>query len=820
VTTVEARPPIARRILRASAIRIRLANRKLAKAEAARKQEWQAEAWDYFDAVPEVKSLMWFLGNAMSKLKLYVAVRPLDDPNAAPLPATDPEAGIPLALAQRAQLEIDRMKGQLGGRSEIIRELTMNLNIAGECYLVYRGPRSQTVGGELLLIDESWEVRSTREVTVKGDGEYYIKDDPNGPGDGVKLDENIDAIVRIYQRHPGASALADCHMRGVLSECELLVLLTNELKAESKSRQSAGILTLPNELSQGPMNTDDVEGEDGEEAEADPFEDALMNALVAPIEDPAAAEAVYPLIVRGEAEFLHPNFFRHFSLARDTTSQIEERIEKRVERLARGLNAPVEATMGHQATTFANAFQVNEDVFEDHLQPGAVLLVDALTVGVLRPNLLDAGAGDPALIERLIVWFDPADIFKHVDPQEKAKEAYDIGAISWEAYRSYNGFNDGDAPDPIEQLFRAILDLRRVDPNLVDAIIREYDPNIKPPPPVQDTSGGGGGTTASVDPRVQSLQLLAHLLRSPGSTEAITAAAGRVKRSRGALGVRLFEIDRELRTKLLAATDRAVTRALERAGTKLKVARKPVWGTTLKSVHSRYAASVLGPEVVRASGFQDEDLIGDDAWIALEEQFRAWGAQSQRQALDVVNDVIGISTADRTALQLRQAADLDQAWSWMSDQLHDLAIAKLYSPDAAAHVVGEFDPTLTVPTGLVRQAISRAGGTSLDVTGTSPFVAVTASGDAPGGIGLGGLVLDYLSTNDTLVEAYEWVYGPAARQHPFEEHEALDGVTFRNFDADVLAAGDWIGDYYFPGDHDGCACDFIPTFALPEDIEE
>jgi hypothetical protein len=844
-------------VLRAAAVRVRLDHRKLAKKQQARKQGWQDEAWDYFDEVPEVKSLLWFLGNAASKLKIYVAVRPDDDPNAAPIPATDPESGIPLALAQRAQAELNRLKGPLGGRSEIQRECKMNLEAVGECYLVGRAPRmlyadpndpSKTTAVtafdtpprgtvEVGIIPEEWDIRSTREVTVKGDGAYYIRDDPSSSNEGEKLDERVDTIIRIYQRHPGASALADCNMRGVLSECELLTLLTNELKAESKSRQSAGFMTLPNELSYGSgsvtiIDPDDgtegepnVEGEDAEEAETDAFEEALMQAIVAPIEDPAAPESVYPLLIRGEAQYLHPDFLRHFSIARDTTQLIEERIEKRVERLARGMNAPVETTMGHQSTTFANAGQVDEDTYEDHLEPGFVLFVDALTVGYLIPNLLDGLAGDPTLIERLIVWFDPSDVIRRTDPVSDADKGLEVGAISWDAWRTYKGFSEADQPDILEHLFRAVLNTSRPDPNLVDAIIRELDPGLDIPEPVQIEAAQDG--QAAVDPRVAALRLLVGALRSDRRPEVLAASARVAAREASRPSRQLAAIDPALRSKIIAAADRALARVIEKAGTRLKV-KGVQTNALLKTVAPMYAASTLGRSLVAAAGFHDDDLIGDDAWISLETQYRAWVADAQSKSLKLAQSIAPMTTPHVTELARRQASDLEASWEWLADELHTLAIAKLYEPDAPEPNAGEFDPTVRIPAGMIRQALARAGGANniepvnnlraAAISVEIPSYVARDNGGPLGGIGNGALITEALTDSGAAVEAYEWVYGPAFRKSPFEEHEALDGETFVDFDADVLAAGDWVGDFYFPGDHDGCACDFVATWAMPGDL--
>lgn len=283
-----------------------------------------------------------------------------------------------------------------------------------------------------------------------------------------------------------------------------------------------------------------------------------------------------------------------------------------------------------------------------------------------------------------------------------------------------------------------------------------------------------------------------------------------------------MEIDRDLRSRLFQAANAAMTRALERAGNRLK-AKASGTRAVLKSVHPIYAAATMGPQLVAASGFELNDLIDGAAWDGLEAQYMTWGEHAQRQALELANRFVGLSGAQREALGVRQAQDLAEGWQWMKESMNSLAHRNLFAPDPIQIARGEFDPTARVPTGLVRQAVARAGGeTAIEVRGTDVFVALS-NNDPLGGIGTGELIMDTLTEGGALVEAYEWTYGPAFRQHPFEPHLDLDGLIFENFDSDLLTTGDdgeWVGDLYFPGDHDGCACDITPVLVLPEDLEE
>lgn len=808
----------------AAATRVRLDDTKLAGKQAARRQDWQEEAWDYFDDVPEIKFTTWFFGNAMAKLQLFVAVRP--EGGGDPIPVSDARSGVSPIVAARAQAELDRLKGPLGGKPELLRALSMNLEIAGEAYLVGLGPREVTTrdpltGMDVIQVsDEAWSIKSVSEVSQQN-GVYKVTEAPGAESSkGIELDPELDTIIRIWQRHPRYSLLPDCNMRGVLGECEALVLLSNQVKAEAKSRASAGIFTLPNELSFGP--TDTTEPVDGDD-KGDPFSEEFTDALTEPIEDPASAASVVPLLLRGPAEFLSDQYLRHITFSRDGSAELEARITARIERVARGLNAPVEVVMGHQSTTFANAAQIDEDTYEDHLEPRCDLLADAFTVGYLHPQLLDGGL-DEVIVEPLFIWYDPSALIGKTDPKDSADVGVDKGMISEEAWRRVMGWTEEDAPDALEQLIRSGLRRGILTADLTKTLLEmlgvpiDVVPIPKAAAPDEETPAEPAEAAAFIE--------LARMLIERGEPEeprrAVTASArGGPDTAGKKAGRKLAALDRSLRDRLLVAADRAMHRALERAGNRIK-ARQGVHRELVRQVPPRYAAATLGPSLTAAAGFTDEELIGDEAWSALEAQWYAWGAQSQQEALNIASALTGFTVEERTALGLRQAADLQEGWDWFKEALtarsHDL----LFDPDPVGITAGEFDPNSTVPTGLVREAVARAGGAdgiqSLGEGGA--WVSVKNGGEPLGGIGTGDLLMNAMTRGGGMVEAYEWDYGSAFRAHPFEEHEALDGLIFANFDDNSLGnTASWLPTTsYFPGDHAGCACDFIPILVAADDV--
>ena len=79
-----------------------------------------------------------------------------------------------------------------------------------------------------------------------------------------------------------------------------------------------------------------------------------------------------------------------------------------------------------------------------------------------------------------------------------------------------------------------------------------------------------------------------------------------------------------------------------------------------------------------------------------------------------------------------------------------------------------------------------------------------------GGIGTGELLSTAVVDEGVIIEGYQWSYGEAFRNHPYEPHADLDGEVAES----PLDFGEVDFGPAMPGDHDGCCCDpLIPVYA-------
>lgn len=222
---------------------------------------------------------------------------------------------------------------------------------------------------------------------------------------------------------------------------------------------------------------------------------------------------------------------------------------------------------------------------------------------------------------------------------------------------------------------------------------------------------------------------------------------------------------------------------------------------------------VLGERALAAAGGAEAVFSG--AWDALGADFLSWSAAARTDALAIASRMAAsLSTAEQARLATALADSTEVAWQWLKSELDALATDRLFNP-AVLDELGEAALSGSVPPGLLRQAVARAGGAAgLVVEDDGTWVVVGRGGKVPaGGIATGELIMGALTDNGLMVEGYRWVYGPALRARPFQPHADLDGVVFENFDDAVLANDTgWPPlAYYFPGDHPGCICDFEPV---------
>jgi hypothetical protein len=827
--------PLHRGALTASA-RVITPDQGKALGKRVRARAWQTASFAYRVAVPEVGYVMRFLGNNSNHIRLFVGDRPPGADEVVELDEDygwidgdgtrvyDPDA-LPPEMVAQAQDALDRLTGSSpsGGGAAVLSPVVQAFEGPGECYLVGRYDPDVDL--------ESWAVHSISELTPM-DG-FYLGQDRTGPagywrlvtGEGrdaeqVDLDPATTTVIRLWRADSQWSSEPDSPMRTLVGVCERLLLIDRANDASLRSRASGnGFILMPDELGFGPDGgEDDPDAPDGDE-----FQREMATQLTAPlIQDGSAASAV-PGVIYGPYAYL--DRIRHLTVDRPLDPKLADLEARLLTRLGIGLDVPPEVLTGYADVNHWNVAQVSEDTFKLHQEPVTIDAVEALSIGYMRSVLADAG-WPLDLVNRVVIWFDPASLIAPRDQRDAANDAFDRGQISGKAYRRLLHLDEGDAPedvdDPDTPVGKTGLTLQRLQAlvQMADSLLqRGFLPE---------------SVTAALGLPIEHTGLVPVAFRSPEELEtapapalpgeappaAVTAAASSTGKEPTAaqrrLSRRLMQIDRDLRIKLQAAADAALHRALERAGNRLRAKARGNTTAAAKvdGVPGPLVAAALGRTLVAALDADDGDLLRE-AFDRLRGQWTEWTAAAAEDAIDTAARLTGRDRNDpevaRAVAGLRDSfADAaDAAWPALEGDLNELATGLMYEPNPAVDPLGEL-PDALVPPGIIRAALAAVGGLS------SAHPGVATSGNPLPGLTSGQLLSAFLRDGGAEPVEYEWAYGISSR--PFKPHEALDGQVFTDFTDDVLSTAHfpdaaWIGGSLVPGDHKGCHCDYAVHWA-------
>jgi len=475
------------RSLTAAATQVRLNDKgeadKFRNRRMAQSSGWQTEAWEYYDAIGEVKYAFNLVASVISRIRLYAAI--VEDPSEAPKPVRM-SSTIPVDLATAAERALARLDSAYGGQAGLLRDVALNLSVTGECYLI----QSPSMAGH--GIPESWDIRSVDELSIDAKGNYVIagrreyqagNSTTNPAQRGLIKLPNTAFVGRIWRAHPRFSDEADSSLKGMLDLCAELLLLNRTFRATARSRLNAGALYLPDGLSVASTpdpnypyeDADGIYAEPTPEELADEFEDQLIDAMTTPIRDEDSASAVVPLIIRGPAEL--GDKIKQFKFERSFDPALAERSDRVLDRILQGLDVPKDVVTGLANVKYSNALQIDETLYKTHIEPLMLLIVDAFTVVYLRPYLKANGYADVD-VDRLVIWYDPSAVATRNDRAADSDSGFDRMAVSFETWRRAHGFSESDAPSPTELGLRILLQKGMITPELSEAMLAAVAPEI------------------------------------------------------------------------------------------------------------------------------------------------------------------------------------------------------------------------------------------------------------------------------------------------------------------------------------------------------
>lgn len=426
--------------------------------------QWQKQAWYYYDAIGELRFAYNLLANAVSRATLFAA-------------ETDPETGLITGPTDdaRAQAAAAKILGGMDERPQLQSIMALHWQVGGETYILIL---PQGAG-----MEDRWLALSRSSLRMQGSS-WQFKDPLTGVW--ARLREGTDRLLRVWSPHPDDQVHADSAMRAAIPICLEIEKASQNIVSKLNSRlASNGIFFLPQEI--------DFATSDGEEANAQSFMKLLMEIAEANIADPGSAAAQVPIMADVPGDVIAQLADGHVDLSTALDAAVGEIREQAITRLGRTVDMPRETALGTQAeANHWSAWQVEESTYKLHVEPFLLKLGMSITREYFRPILKQMGEPNP---DRFVLGWDVTEVVSRPDDTEDVKYLFEHNLVSVDWVLSKFGVPDDAKPSDEEAKFNLAKQLVLSAPTtLENASIAEllgFEPTVTDPAPALPQGGDG-----------------------------------------------------------------------------------------------------------------------------------------------------------------------------------------------------------------------------------------------------------------------------------------------------------------------------------------
>jgi hypothetical protein len=384
--------------------------------------QWQRQAWYYYDAIGELRFAYNLLANAVSRATLFAA-------------ETDPETGKITGPTEdaRAQAAAAKILGGMDERPQNQSTMALHWQVGGETYILILPQTGEQ--------EDRWLVLSRTGLRMQG-STWQFKDPLTGVW--TRMRDGIDRMIRVWSPHPDDQVHADSAMRAAIPICQEIEKASQNIVSKLNSRlASNGLYFLPQEL--------DFATADGEAANAQTFMKLIMEVMEANIADPGSAAAQVPIMADVPGEMIAQLANGHVDLSTALDSTVGETREAAVTRLGRTVDMPRETALGQTAeANHWSAWQVEETTYKLHVEPFLLKLGMAITREYFRPILKSMGEGNP---DRFVLAWDVTEVVSRPDDTEDVKYLFEQNLVSADWVLSKFGVPDDAKPSDEEARF-------------------------------------------------------------------------------------------------------------------------------------------------------------------------------------------------------------------------------------------------------------------------------------------------------------------------------------------------------------------------------
>ncbi len=534
----------------------------------ARGTEWHEAAWYFYDIVGEYRYACDWVGGMLSKALLF---------------ATHAANGKVSAVTSGSAFEaVDALFGDADGRAEMLRLIGIHMSVTGDCWLV--GYTTKKHGYE----EDVWEVvASTRLSQMDPRGPYTIN------GEVLDLPPDDVLVIRLWRPHPKDSDKSISPSRAAIPILAELEKLTQHVAAQVDSRlASAGILLVPTEMTfPTPPERKDSDGKVIVRT-ANNAEDLMAvigETMATSIENRGDASALVPIVITAPAEAIAA--VKHLTFWTELDATAVELRNEAIKRLALSMDMPPEVLQGIAEANHWSAWAVDESAIKAHTEPLLKIVTTSIAREYMRPLLLEDT--DPADIRNYSIKADTSEMRVRPNRAKESLELYDRFELSGETLRKENGFTEDDKMDDKEVIMAFLRKAAggSTTPEIVAAALAKIGVDLP-----SLTVGGSA-------PEVQEGRPAPSLRELPTRDIPDRARSERRKDARERGDVPSAAPPSVRTATLIAASEQAVVRALERVGNRLK---------NRIQAQSNVPAAMLYMSMQTKVG--DYDYLLDDAW--------------------------------------------------------------------------------------------------------------------------------------------------------------------------------------------------------------
>jgi len=509
---------------------------------------WQVELWRFYDCVPEFARAASYIGQACSRVRIYVAEVNEHGEIQGEVTPTNPVGKLAATV--------------LGGpqrRTELLRLMGLAQMVSGEFWIL---------GMNVADSDEDrWFVVQYNELRQIENFLAYPEADPMrqfayqmGDKEYV-LREGRDVIYRVWTPHPARTIAADSPGRTLQMTLMELEILTQYILAQARSRlASGGVWPWPAGA--------DFAKDDTEPVNSDRLMQKMLDAAQANLQNFGSASQLVPIIVELPDELFDkvkdPIMFG--SVLSEQAAKLREEARNSI---AGGMDIAPEIVTGMGDSTHWNGPLIEQSTIDTVVDPVMTRIVNALTTIYLAPALKILGK-DP---KKYAFWFDTAALVTRPNRLKETLELYGQGLVSADEVRKAADLPESAAMAKDEDLSFYVRKLLLSDTNLlqIPALRKIAGLNIKDmtpdgiPPGTQGQPGIGGRAPAPPPPprTLKNINPTAQPERStlPGApNNAITGPGNNAPALTAAAEAR----------GLLVGADLQVRQALDRVGKSLR----------------------------------------------------------------------------------------------------------------------------------------------------------------------------------------------------------------------------------------------------------